>query len=326
LPAQLLEGLDVTLAELAEPGATLPLEKYVALWDRARTLTAEPGLGFYFGLSSHATGIGYAGFAAMSAETLGQALELLRYTPMISTMFSLHLEVRGDVASIIVDEHADPGTVRDLLLVSLLVGLRQLGEDITGVRGASTIDLAIPQPDYHRRFAAVVPNVRFGQQLNRLSFPVSLLASRLVMADEVAMRLAREQCERALEDLSRGTMLVARVRQALARSEGFRSFRQVAAELRFSPTSLRMMLVRQGISFASLVDDERQKRALRLLSNRTLPLKSIAQQLGYSSVSNFARAFHRWKGQTPKAYRRDTIDPDIQSNVEGAAKTGKIDR
>jgi AraC-like DNA-binding protein len=302
-PAQLLKGLGAE-AELAAPGATLPLEAVITLCERARALTGEPGLGLYWGLSQRATGYGYPGFAAMSAESYGQALQAIRYVPMITTMVSMHLEVQGDVASLMVEEHSDPRSARDILLIGLLVGLRQVGEDITGSRLLASIDLSISEPDYYREFANIVPRVRFGQPMNRLVFDTSALELPIVMADAAALRLASEQCERALEDLGPEAILLARVRRALLAHEGFRSLAQVAAELRLSPRTLMKMLVQRGTSFASLVDDERRKTALRLLVTSQLALDGVAARLGYSTVSNFVRAFHRWTGQTPAAYRR----------------------
>jgi hypothetical protein len=35
-----------------------------------------------------------------------------------------------------------------------------------------------------------------------------------------------------------------------------------------------------------------------------LSLTEITERLGYSTLPNFARAFRRWTGQTPAAYRR----------------------
>jgi hypothetical protein len=90
-PGELLKGLGVGVSELTEPGATLPLEAVIALCERARELTGESGLGFYWGLSQRATGYGYPGFAAMSAESYGQALDAIRYAPMMTTMVTMHL-------------------------------------------------------------------------------------------------------------------------------------------------------------------------------------------------------------------------------------------
>jgi AraC-like DNA-binding protein len=327
-PSELLEGLGVSEAELSEPGAMLPLDTVIALWDRARALTQEPGLGFTLGLNQHTNVMGYAGFAAMSAESYGQALELIRYTRMISTMFSLRVEVQGEVASLIVEEHSDPKSVRDMLLIGLLVSLRQIGEEITGGRLKASIDLTIPEPDYYRRFAPVVPDVRFGQRVSRLCFPASSLALPLVMADPVAMRLAEDQCERAMQDLGAGATLVAGVRRALSGREGFRSLRRVAAELRVSPRTLMKILADEGTSFTSLVDDERRQRAQRLLSIPNVTLEDVAGRLGYSSLSNFVRAFHRWTGQTPAAFRRGTRmlgTPAIQGVPASRTHVGRSD-
>jgi AraC-like DNA-binding protein len=66
------------------------------------------------------------------------------------------------------------------------------------------------------------------------------------------------------------------------------------------------ILADEGTSFTSLVDDERRQRAQRLLSIPNVTLEDVAGRLGYSSLSNFVRAFHRWTGQTPAAFRRGT--------------------
>jgi AraC-like DNA-binding protein len=304
-PADLLKGLDVSETELAEPGATLHLEALVALCERARALTGEPGLGFYWGLNQRVTTHGYPGFAAMSAESYRQCLDLaIRYAPLVTTMVSLRLEVQPDFASLVVDEHSEPTSARDMLLISVLVGLRQMGEDLTAARLKASIDMSIPEPDYYTRFAKLVPGVHFGKRVNRLLFEASALALPLSLADPAVLRLVREQCERALEAVGNETKLVARVRQALLGREGFRSLRQVAADLQLSPRTLMRMLAEERTSFVDLVDQERQRKALRLLSASHLTLEDVAEQLGYSTVSNFVRAFHRWTGQTPAAYRR----------------------
>jgi AraC-like DNA-binding protein len=304
-PEEVLKGLGVNETDLAEPGATVRLETLIALCERARALTREPGLGFHWGLSQRVTGHGYAGFAAMSAESYGQCIDLaIRYAPLVTTMVSLRLEVHDVMASLVVDERAGPTSARDMLLICVLVGLRQIGADLTVAGLKASIEMSIPEPAYHARFAKLVPGVRFGQPVNRLLFEASALDLPLSLADPATLRLASEQCERELEAVGRETKLVARVRQALLRREGFRSLRQVAADLQLSPRTLMRILAEQQTSFVELVVQERQRKALLLLSTSHLDLEDVAAQLGYSTVSNFVRAFHRWTGQTPAAYRR----------------------
>jgi AraC-like DNA-binding protein len=57
------------------------------------------------------------------------------------------------------------------------------------------------------------------------------------------------------------------------------------------------------MTFTAIADDVRRQRALLLLENRDLSIAEIATRLGYTEVPNFTRAFRRWTGKTPAAYR-----------------------
>jgi len=59
----------------------------------------------------------------------------------------------------------------------------------------------------------------------------------------------------------------------------------------------------QGSSFSEVLDEVRRQRALLLLEDRRLALADVAGRLGYSDTANFTRAFRRWTGQTPAAFR-----------------------
>ena len=307
-PDDLLAGLGLTEAGLQDPQARLSLPIYVAILERARALTGEPGLGFYIGLQKRVSGYGYLGFAAMSASSLGAALELVtRLSPMLTTSVSLRLRVEGRAASLVVEEHVDLGSARDIALIGLILGMRQIGQMFTGqdVRCESA-DLALPAPAYLPRFEHLMPNARFDQPINQVVFDAQLLDLPLVQADRAALRLARDQCERALDALGYEGQLVARVRQAIWRDggEGLRSFEGVAESLAISERTLRRMLTAQGMSFSALLDQERREKAMFLLEASRVPLEGLAERLGYSTLSNFVRAFHRWTGMTPAAYRR----------------------
>jgi AraC-like DNA-binding protein len=52
------------------------------------------------------------------------------------------------------------------------------------------------------------------------------------------------------------------------------------------------------------MDDTRRRFALSYLKDRRNSLAEIAFLLGYSEAAAFIRAFKRWTGLTPVAYRR----------------------
>ena len=62
--------------------------------------------------------------------------------------------------------------------------------------------------------------------------------------------------------------------------------------------------VPDGLSVRALIDQTREANARALLGDRSLSLDDVAFLLGYSNESALRRAFKRWTGETPSAFRR----------------------
>ena len=306
-PGELLSGSGMREDALTDPDARLSVGALAALIERARSLTGEGALGVHLGLQMRVSAHGYLGFAAMTASTLREALELaVRFGPTRSTALALRLHVEGPVAALVFEENADFGAARDAVLLSMMVGLAQIGGAITGRELVGRADFAFPEPPYWARVAGAVPDVRFGQPANQLVFDAALLELPLVMSDRASLRLAQEQCERALDALGLDGRIVARVRGVIAKKEGGAgSLEEAAAQLHMSPRTLKRKLASQGVTYSSLAEAERRERALLLLRSSELSLDEVADRIGYSDVANFTRAFRRWTGRTPASYRKE---------------------
>lgn len=303
---ELLSEFGLSEAELEEPHARLSVATMGAITERARELTGEPGIGFYLGLQKRASMYGFLGFATMSAATLGEAIELaVQYTPVVTTAIGFRLKVEGSVASLVIETKEDVGPAHDVALTSLIVGMWQIGNALTGCRLTGSVDITLPEPPYFARFAHLVPTVRFNQAVDQIVFDASNLDLPLVTPDRAALRLAREQCERELMALGFDGAIVERVRHQMQKPDGFRSLHEVASLLHLSPRTLKRRLAAQGVSYSELLDKERYERSLLLLHSSEATLEEIAERLGYSTVPNFVRAFRRWSGTTPAAYRRE---------------------
>ena len=59
-----------------------------------------------------------------------------------------------------------------------------------------------------------------------------------------------------------------------------------------------------GTTFINYVNQMKIQRAKTLLAESNLSLDALAEQLGYSSASNFVRMFKKYEGITPGAYRQ----------------------
>jgi AraC-like DNA-binding protein len=299
----MLRGV-VTRAALHDPSARVSLDQCAELVTRAHALTGEPALALYMGMQMRLSSHGFLGFAAMTAGTVREAIDLaVRFAATRSTALALSLFVERDTASLVIEERASLGTLREFAVIALIVELWQLGNALTGKPLGGAAECAFDAPAFVAKVPLLAGLVRFGQPSNRLVFAASLLDLPLKTADPVAMQLAREQCERQLAALV-DAGFPARVRAAIVGDgKAFRALPDVAKRLHVSTRTLKRRLAGSGTTFSALLDDERRQRALLLLEDRGLSIGEVATRIGYTELPNFTRAFKRWTGATPAAYR-----------------------
>lgn len=87
------------------------------------------------------------------------------------------------------------------------------------------------------------------------------------------------------------------------------SVARIADHLGTSSRTLQRRLTDQGASLRGIVDDSRLEIARVLLCKTDLSVQDIAVRVGYSTPSGLARAFARWTGRSPRAYRRTSGSP-----------------
>jgi AraC-like DNA-binding protein len=79
---------------------------------------------------------------------------------------------------------------------------------------------------------------------------------------------------------------------------------EVAGNMGLHERTLHRRLKQAGTSFRTQLDLARQAISQELLESTRLPVSEIAGSAGYSDSSTFIRAFQRWAGVTPVAWRK----------------------
>jgi AraC-like DNA-binding protein len=74
--------------------------------------------------------------------------------------------------------------------------------------------------------------------------------------------------------------------------------------LRLSRRTLQRRLREEGTSLQQIVDETRRHLASRMLTQSELGIAEVAFALGFAEPGGLHRAFKRWTGMTPAAYRR----------------------
>ena len=77
-----------------------------------------------------------------------------------------------------------------------------------------------------------------------------------------------------------------------------------ASELGMSSATLKRRLLEMTATYSELLGERRLHHAIRLLEDSNLSIQRIAEDLGYSAVSNFSRAFSKSSGISPGDWRK----------------------
>jgi AraC-like DNA-binding protein len=85
--------------------------------------------------------------------------------------------------------------------------------------------------------------------------------------------------------------------------DGVCTVERVAQHLGMDRRTLHRRLAAEGLTFSGILDDTRRNMAVSLLSGSDRPLQSVADLLGFSSLSAFAHWFRRKFAQSASAYR-----------------------
>ncbi len=294
-------------AEAVQDDVRVPVAAGQRFLEKAVELTGEQNLGL---LAARATRLGTLDvleYVAASAPTWRAAVETaFRYSHLMNEAADFRVDVAGDKAH---------------LVLHSTVPLTRVGVDFQSaafhVAATRWIDPTPPelevwfthaQPrdlsEYRATFGGA--KLRFDAPWNGLVYDASRLDTKLASADPSLHRVLREHAERLLAKLGTGDSLAQRVRAQVLSTlkEGPISAEDVALKMGVTRRTLTRRLRQQGTSFTELLEDVRHKVAIHYLNTSDHTVEDIAFLLGFSESSAFVRAFKRWQGVAPMAYRR----------------------
>lgn len=146
--------------------------------------------------------------------------------------------------------------------------------------------------------------IRLGAKRMAVRMNRQMLRTPLPAADA----FLRKRLDASLEDMLNDLPNVDFAEQVKQRIRALVSEREVSEELvatpfNMSPRHLRRKLSEQHTTYEKLLDEVRMELAMRLIKERKLNLGRIAFELGFLDPSSFTRAFRRWTGMSPTAFR-----------------------
>ncbi|CUH67484.1 Virulence-regulating protein VirS [Thalassovita gelatinovora] len=151
--------------------------------------------------------------------------------------------------------------------------------------------------------------VRFNTSRNALRIERAWIEaqSEFEPGNRYAFGIFTRHADDLLTEISRSETIRAKVEGRILPDlhEGSLSMDNVARDLGMSRQTLYRRLKDEAVTFAEVHDGLRHRMALDYLTTRKVSVSETAYLLGFSEASSFVRAFRRWTGKSPTAYRDD---------------------
>lgn len=167
----------------------------------------------------------------------------------------------------------------------------------------STPDFIEPYEDF---FSC---EVQFGQKYNKLVFRSEDLDTKSLKADKSINQFMMERLQERADGIEvSADKLLHDTRNLIkdALPSGIPGASEIGRRLGMSHRTLSRRLSEKGTTYRDLVQNTQHEVSTKLLEQTTDTVSEIAFQTGFSEQSAFNRAFKRWTGKSPLAYRRET--------------------
>ena len=240
------------------------------------------------------------------ANNLQQALKhLLYFRHQLAPYLFVRLQQQADHISIELLPAIGLGGQQQFVCEVWLSLLLQLIKQQLGSTQGCQISLRWPAPKTASAYQALWPaEVCYQQPCTAIHINRHCWHQPFRSAEPDKFHRARQTCrqQNLLLAKQRGVLEFA-WRQLSKALPALLTQEQLAQSFGISVSALKRLLQQHHTSYSQLLDEVRNQLALSLLSQQDLSNRQLAERLGYSDEHNFRRAFKRWTGAIPSAFR-----------------------
>lgn len=294
---------------LRDPDERISTERMQALWRMASAQT-QAGISLEFGTYVNPYGLGVISYLLMNCPTLGMALEkLCRYQDVVCAGIVTHVEIHSNRCQVrleIVDEdivepiyavNSELSTY--VKLIEALIG-ESLPVDLVEFPYDTPTDLVM-----HLKVFGT-ESIVFNSANTSIWFPAVYLNKQIPHSNASLFPLFEKHLNEHLTKVQQSDTMSYKVRTEIIRLLKGEEPKliMVARALGIGERSIQLRLDEEGTSFRELLEEVRKELALSHLKENKVSTADVSFLLGFSEPSVFSRAFKKWTGMSPNAYRK----------------------
>jgi AraC-like DNA-binding protein len=305
-PRPLFEQAGLDPGRLRDPNGRYPISALTRLWRLAARATDDQHLGLTAARFLHPTTLHALGYSWLASETLKEAFErVVRYHRIVSDGFEAQLQASADgyrfvmqpSNSVVAADEAIDAAVATVVMMCRA----SRGAEFDPLR----VQMQRPAPAdpgaYARLFRAPI---EYGANENALFFDKTTIEGLLPTANAELARANDKVITEYLARFDRGSVKRQVELKLLEQlSSGHASQESIAKSLHMSSRTLQRKLREEGATYKQMLDDTRRYLASQYVRESRLSVNEITFLLGFSEPANFSRAFKRWTGRSPSAFR-----------------------
>lgn len=307
--SQLFTGLDFGREQLYDEHYRLSIEQHEKFILHVLKLTQNPHFAIELSKVKKDAAVNFAMLTVINSGKISKALHLIeRYNPIFTRAFSIQSREIDEQVFMEIEPHLQHDNVIYFVLSSFILFLDKIFTEALGSTEFITrVEWAIPKPaGFDDVQSAFRFPIAFKQPHTRIYLNKAHLDQPMQQADPQTVRFLMEMSERQLEEAEAEVSLVGGVKSILIEHVASPPKLDDAARmLGISSRGLRRKLAQSNTSYQKLLDAVRANLATKLLSGSTASIATIAYELGFDNRSDFARAFKKWEGLSPSAYRNN---------------------
>lgn len=276
------------------------------------SLTSDPLIGLTIGQQMGLAGYGPISMLIISCKTTYDACLMgIKYQALTYLFGDMSLELGKPLSALVIEPMPVPQTIADFILLRDLSGTLRFINDIHKMNDLpfqlTEVHLTLAPPADKRRFEEVFKcPILFGQEQNKLVIETHYLNVAFPQANQNAVEMYREQCEKMLLESSSQEESVSRslYRYLSMFNYEIPSVIEAASTFGVSERTLRRQLKAEETNYQRILDEVRFEKAKHWLLYSQTPIEDISHKLGYQEPAAFNHAFKRWSDMTPSQYRK----------------------
>jgi AraC-like DNA-binding protein len=305
--AQLLAAAEIDPSWLDDTQARLPLATYERAQLAALELSGDAALALHIGEQSSSAAFDVVGHLTAHAATLRQAIEAtMRYSRILS---------QG--AALILDEETETAVIR---CASLVAGSSDQFSQELATSGLTRLIRAFvspsarprhvffeyPAPAHRAEYRRIFDGAeRFEHTFTGIEIERAWLDRTQLHNSPELYTVLKTQAERVLGRVTRDVDVAELVQEHLASCDpaNMPTMEDIARHFGMSGRTLRRRLLAEHCAYEALVERTLADVAKRMIEDPQSSIQATAAAMGFATPAAFHRAFKRWTGTTPKAYK-----------------------